>query len=154
MEDDKEESFRNMTLKDKMLTIVGITLLIIFVIGVIFGFYFFGMAGIFELLGIYYESIWSLVVFVVSFFLLGLMIEIIFKAIYSLAVEKIAGKVKRLFTRLVMEVFANWLVLFTVDEVMRSITISFTSEILVAFLIAIFEFIFEEKKDVNHTKGI
>ena len=45
----KNDSFHEMTIKEKMATVVGIALLIIMVAGFIFGLYFFGMAGIFEL---------------------------------------------------------------------------------------------------------
>lgn len=60
-EEEMEESFRDMNVKGKIVTVVGIVLLIVFVIGFVFGLYFFGLVGVFEILGVHYESIWSLV---------------------------------------------------------------------------------------------
>jgi len=59
----------------------------------VLGIYFLVIAGVFELLGVQYESIWSMVVFVVSFFLLSIIIELFTKAIYELSVRNITGKI-------------------------------------------------------------
>ncbi|MDQ7862058.1 YrvL family regulatory protein [Peribacillus frigoritolerans] len=53
--------------------------------------------GFFELLGVQYESIWSLIVFVVSFFILGIIVELFSKAIFKLSVRIITGKIKIFF---------------------------------------------------------
>ena len=52
---EQEDSFRDKSLKDKTVTVVGVALLLIFVLGFLFGLYFFGLAGIFKLLGVQYE---------------------------------------------------------------------------------------------------
>ncbi|GGB40453.1 hypothetical protein GCM10011409_17460 [Lentibacillus populi] len=70
MSEHNDDSFRDMNMKQKIGTVVGVTLFIAVVSGFIIGIYLFGMAGIFELLGIQYTSVWSLIIFVVSFFIL------------------------------------------------------------------------------------
>jgi hypothetical protein len=44
-------------MKEKTAIVAGIALLIILVAGFVLGFYFFGMAGVLELLGVQYKSI-------------------------------------------------------------------------------------------------
>ncbi|SFM26357.1 Regulatory protein YrvL [Gracilibacillus orientalis] len=145
MSEDKNDSFRDMNKKEKAATIAGIALLIILVIGFVIGIFFFGLAGLFELLGVQYQSFWSLIGFVVSFFLLGLIAELFFKVIFKLTVRNITEKIKIVFFRFSFEFLSNWLVLFTVDEFMRSITLSLKAEIIIALLLAVLEIVFDDK---------
>ncbi|WP_075618587.1 YrvL family regulatory protein [Paenisporosarcina indica] len=147
MPESKNDSFRDMNIKEKIATVVGIALLIIMVAGFLFGLIFFGMAGVFELLGVQYKSSWSLVVFVISFFMLGIIVELFFKAIFMLSVRNITGKIKVFLIRISFEGTSNWLVLFIVDEFMESITLSFNTEIIIALLLAVLEIVFDDDKD-------
>ena len=150
--EEKEVSFRDRSIKGKIASIAGITLLIVLVIVFVFGFYFFGLAGIFELLGVQYESIWSLVIFIVGVLILSFFVELFSKAIYILLALKISGKIQRLLTRGSIETVSNWFVLFTVDEFMNSITISFQAEIIIALLIAVTEIAFDGDEDKEKTE--
>ncbi|TCT19966.1 regulatory protein YrvL [Melghiribacillus thermohalophilus] len=146
MSEHHDRSFRDMDLKTKIATIAGIVLLIIMAIGFVLGLFFFGFAGAFEILGVYYTSPWSLAVFVVGFFILSFMIELVFKVIFYVSVRNQSEPVKLLFTRIFVEVASNWLVLFIVDEMMKSITISLKAEIILALLLAVIETVFDGKK--------
>ncbi|QGH36281.1 hypothetical protein GI584_20525 [Gracilibacillus salitolerans] len=141
------DSFRDMNKKEKIITVFAIALLIFLVVGFIIGVFFFGLAGLFELLGVQYHSIWSLLGFVVSFFVLGVIVELFFKAFFKLTVRNMTGKIKIGFIRFSFEFLSNWLVLFTVDELMRSITLSLKAEIIVALLLAVLEIVFDSDKD-------
>ncbi|MEH7237946.1 YrvL family regulatory protein [Bacillus sp. JJ1562] len=145
MTEQKNDSFRDMNIKERIGTVVGIGLLIIGVVGFLFGFYFFGMAGVFELLGVQYTSSWSLVIFVVSFFILGVIVELFFNAIFNLSVRNITGKVKLFLIRISFEGMSKFLVLFIVDEFMKSITLSLVTEILIALVFAVLESVFDDK---------
>ncbi|MFE0505100.1 YrvL family regulatory protein [Peribacillus butanolivorans] len=149
MPENKNDSFRDMNIKEKMTTVAGIVFLIILVVGFVMGLYFFGLVGVFELLGVQYESIRSLVVFVVSFFILGIIVELFFKAIFELSVRNITGKIKVFFIRISFEGTSNLLVLFAVDEVMKSITLSLKTEIIIALLLAIIEIVFDDDKEIS-----
>lgn len=130
---------------EKTATVVVITLLIAMVVCLILGIYFFGMVGIFKLLGVQYSSIWSLVIFVVSFFILGIIVELFFKAIFELSFEHVPGN-GRLFLNIIFEAVSNWLILYTVDAFMTSITLSLEIEMIIALLIAILESVFDDDK--------
>ncbi|WMX56461.1 YrvL family regulatory protein [Peribacillus sp. R9-11] len=143
MPENKNDSFRDMNLKEKMATVTGLAFLIILVVGFVLGLYFF------ELFGVQYESIWSLIVFVVSFFILGIIVELFSKAIFKLSVRNITGKIKVFFIRISFEGTSNWLVLFAVDEFMKSITLSLKTEIIIALLLAIIEIVFDDDKEIS-----
>lgn len=147
MPEHKNDSFRNMNIKEKMATILGIALLIILAVGFVFGLFFFGLAGIFELLGVRYESIWSLVVFVINFIILGIIVELFSKVIFKLSVRNITGKRKVILIRAIIEGTSNWLVLFTVDELMTSIALSLKTEIIIALLLTVIEIVFDGDDD-------
>lgn len=147
MQEDKDDSFRNLNRKEKLVAVAGITLLISMVLGFVFGLYFFGMAGVFKVLGVQYESVWSLLIFVVSFFIVGIIVELFTKVIFKLSVRNIMGKTKVYIIRFIIVSTSNWLVLFTVDEFMSSITLSMNAEIIIALLLTVLEIAFDDKKD-------
>jgi hypothetical protein len=146
MADPNNDSFKNMTLKEKSITIIGITFLIILVIGFVFGIYSFGIVGVFKLLGINYHSNLALVIFVASFFLLGILVDLFFDALAKLAVERVTGTVIAFFIQMLIGFASNWLVLFTVDTFMESITLSLKTKLIVALLLALLEPLFDNKK--------
>lgn len=143
---EKKDSFREMNFKGKAVTVAGITLVIILVVGFVLGIYFFGMAGIFKLLGVQYESTWSLVVFVVSYFILGIIVELFSETMFKLSVRKITGEMWVSIIRISFEFTSNWLVLFTVDEFMQSMTLSWKTEIIITLVIALIEIAFDNHK--------
>ena len=153
MPESNDDSFRNMNKKEKIATVVGIALLILFVAGFIFGIYFFGLAGIFKVLGVQYDSVWSLAIFVVNLLVIGLIFEVFSKVIFKLSVRNMTGKAKVLVTRFLIEAITNWLVIFTVDELMRSITLSLQTEVIIALFIAALEIVFDDKYDKDKKKN-
>ncbi len=134
-----------MKIKEKLLIMIGVMILIIMAMGIVFGGYFFGLAGVFELLGVQYNSVWSLFVFVMGFFILGIFVELITKVIFVLSTRNIREKVYVLMIRLSLEFLSNWLVLFTVDELMKGITLSWKTEVMIALLLAVVERIFDKE---------
>ncbi|WP_052360704.1 YrvL family regulatory protein [Oceanobacillus manasiensis] len=104
----------------------------------------FGIAGVFNLLGVEYDTVWSLLLFVFAFYSLGIIVELFSKAIFKLTTLYIIGRFKVTITRVCIEFASNWLVLYIVDEFMSSITLSIKTEIIVALLIAILEIVFED----------
>ena len=147
MLEDKEESSADMTKKEKRITFILLTLLILFLAGFMLGLYFFGLVGVFELFGVEYDSLWSLVVFTVCLFAVGIFFEVFFKAIYMLSARKLAGKINLFFLRLSIEVTCNWMTVFTVDELMDSVTLSTQAEIFIAVLVALSEIAMDRDGD-------
>lgn len=141
----KNRSFREKNRLEKITTVLVITLLIAILVCLVLGIYFFGMVGIFKLFGVQYSSIWSLVIFVVSFFVLGVISELFFKAIFELFFEHVTGK-GRIFLNIIFEAISNWLILYIVDAFITSITLPLEIEMIIALLIAILESAFNDDK--------
>ncbi|WP_188456459.1 YrvL family regulatory protein [Virgibacillus oceani] len=144
--DNDDDTFHKMKIKEKTAVVAGIILLILLVGSFVLGIYFFGLAGIFELLDVHYKSVWSLIVFVISFFVLSVIAELFFKAVFVLSIRNITAKLYVFFIRISMKGSSNWLCLFTVDEFMKSITLSLKAEIICALLLAVLEIVFDDKE--------
>lgn len=137
-----------MNIKEKMATVAGLAFLFILVVGFVWGLYFFGLAGVFALLSVQYISIWSLVMFAGSFFILGIFVGLVSKVIFKVSVRNITGKINVFYIRISIKGISNWLVLFAVDEFMNSITLSLKTEIIIALLLAIIEIVFDGDKEM------
>ncbi|MBY0097784.1 YrvL family regulatory protein [Mesobacillus maritimus] len=140
-------SFRDMNFKDKVLAVTTILFLIVFSISFVLGIAYFGFAGIFSLLGVNYNSFYSLLIFVASYYLVGIITDIFSKAIVRVSSQFISGKWNLLFARMMIDCTVTWLLIFTIDEIMHSITIPFPIEILLAVLLFIIGVALEDKKD-------
>jgi hypothetical protein len=138
-------SFRNLNIKEKTVVVVGITLLILLVFGFIVGLYFFGFIGVFKVFGIEYQSMWSLVMFVVCFYILGLVADLFFDSMAKIAVQNVTSTVKVFSIKMLSGFASNWLVLMTVDSIMESITLSSLTKLIVALLLGVLEPVFGNK---------
>lgn len=146
-----DDSFRKKSLKQKIGTVLLLILFIAVVLSFIFGTYLFGMAGIFKLLGIQYTSVWSLIIFVVSFFIISSIVELFIKPISELITENITEKFTTLLIQFNFQSLSNGLCLFIVDAFMSSITLTLKTGIIVAILLTLLEMAFEEIKNKSES---
>ncbi|QOY34659.1 YrvL family regulatory protein [Anaerobacillus isosaccharinicus] len=143
---DDNSSFRDMNLIEKVIAVTAIIFLIVFSISFALGIVYFGFAGIFSLLGVKYDSFYSLLIFVLIYYIVGIITDIFSKAFVKISSQFISGKLNLFFTRMIIDCTFTWLLIFTIDEFMNSITIPFLIEILLALLLFIIEIAFEDKK--------
>lgn len=141
-----DDSFKNMNVKAKTATIIGFTLFIMLILSFVLGMFFFGFAGVFELLGVYYQSIWSLVIFVVSYFILGFFVDLFFGSVAALSVQNITEDVKAFVIQVIFGFVSNWIVLVTVDTLMESIILSQQTKLMLALLLGMLDAVFDNKK--------
>jgi hypothetical protein len=139
-------SFNEMNFFEKIIVVTALTLLVILSISIIIGCIFFGIAGFFSLFGVQYTSPYSLIGFVLFFFLFGFVLDLFSIAFIKLSSEYISGKYKLFITRIVIDYTFTWLALHTVDEFMNSITIPLTTEIVAVLLFFFIEVAFEVKE--------
>jgi len=132
-------------MKEKIKNIIGMALFIVFIMGIILGIYFLGMAGIFEILGVQYQSIWSLIIFVIGIFILGLPVDLVLGATADLSVEKVSGKITAFVIQFLFGFVTNWIVIFIVDAFMSSINLSPGAKLIVPLILTFFELIFSDK---------
>lgn len=133
---DKEKTFKEESVKVKIFIVLSMTFLIIASLTFVFGIYFFGMAGIVNILGIQYDSIWSLFWFCLFYFLLDSIFDVVKKA-FMLLLEHISAA--NLWTILTVHFLVNWALLSLLNLLMDSITISINAQLIAAAIIAVIE---------------
>ncbi|GLH62593.1 YrvL family regulatory protein [Parageobacillus sp. G301] len=152
---EKNESFRNLNFRDKLVVITAISLLITFALVVVIGSFFFGIFGFFKLIGVEYDSTKSLILFICLLFLLGTITDILSKILHVIIPMLGLRKWALLIITGLIDIFFSWITIYTVDELMHSITMPIMAELLFAFLLFMVEVaLFREKpksKSANKT---
>ncbi|KYG29226.1 YrvL family regulatory protein [Alkalihalobacillus trypoxylicola] len=138
MSDDRNTKELNISLK--ILIICLFVLLIAGTILFVFSLYYLGMAGLFTLLGISYDSLRSLFLFVILYFVLSFFGDILAKTILGLAIttNKIAEHKYMPFSFFVYFVI-NWAVISSLNFIMDSINIDWPALIVLSAFIAAVE---------------
>ena len=141
-------------MNEKVKDIIGMTLFAVFIIGILVGIYFLGIVGIFKILGVQYQSIWSLIIFVISVFILGLPVDLILGAIADLSVEKMKGKIIVFIVQFLFGLATNLIVIFTVDIFMESINLSLGAILAISLILTFLEWMFADKKDIQKESSV
>ncbi|MGE7186235.1 YrvL family regulatory protein [Peribacillus sp. NPDC006672] len=147
--DNDNDSFRDMNLFNKIFVVTALTFLVILYISFVLGSFFLGIAGFFSLFGVQYESLYSLLIFVLFFFFLGFIFDLFSIAFINLSSLYVLGKYKLFITRMVIDCTFTWLSLHTVDEFMNSIAIPVTTEISAVLLFFFIEIAFDDKEKIK-----
>ncbi|WP_258535707.1 regulatory YrvL family protein [Bacillus sp. 03113] len=145
MNKDDDCSFREMNFFNKLIVITALTLLVVLSISFVFVSIFFGIAGFFSLFGVQYESLYSLLLFVLVYFLIGFIFDLFSIAIIKISSQNLIGKYKLFFIRMAIDCTFSWFSLHTADEIMNNISIPLTTEILAVLLLFFVEIAFHDK---------
>src|SRR5699024_8052955 len=146
MKEDKnsqDDSFKQLNKKEKIATIIGILHLLILVGGFVLGIFFLGFAGMFRVLGVQYDSNGALILFVVLFFVIGFLFDFIFMVLANLTKRYMSDQRISFSITFLFNLVKNGLVIFLVDDLMRSITLSFTTKLILAFLLSMLDSILD-----------
>lgn len=136
-------------MKEKTKNIIGMTLFVIFIVGILMAIFFFGITGIFVLLGVQYQSVWSLIIFVISVFVLGFVVDLFMGVIAKLTVEKLSGRITSLVIEFLFGFATNWVVIMTVDTFMNSLTLSLGTKLILSLVLTFAELLFQDKKKIK-----
>jgi Regulatory protein YrvL len=150
---DPNRSFKQEPLSTKIFIIITMSLLVLSAIGFIIAVYYFGILGLFNILGIQYESLFSLLLFVLFYFLLGLIGDIVLKAFIILM--KAAGITSALPHNagvLLFSFLINWALISLINMLMDSIDIAFLTGIILALIISIIEMALDSLDDKKAKK--
>lgn len=128
-----------MNFKDKIIMVILMAILIIGAIALVGGLFFFGFAGLFYMIGIEYTSNVSLIIFVLSFLLIGFIVDLFFEGFAKFANEYVEGKWRKTVVFLCSSFAGNFLVLAIVDGFMASITISLQAKCILALFLALID---------------
>lgn len=141
-----------MKLWERGIVILAMTLLIIFAVLLVFGGIFFGLTGFFSLIGVTYESIGSLLLFVLYCLLVGIVFEIIEVVILILIRRtNLSNYYKWVWTALI-KMGLTWVTIHIVNELMSTVVLSGFAELLTALLIVCIDIAFDDDKKTD--KGV
>lgn len=126
-------------MKQKLNTIIGVSLLFVLIFIITAAIYIFGLAGIFKLLGIEYHSIWSFILFVVIFFSLASIIELFTDALIKIITANFEKNFAIFLLKFSMQTIVNVFCLLIVDLFMDSIAFTMSSALLVALIVSLLE---------------
>lgn len=147
MTEPNEDSFKNMNFKEKTATIIGISFLVILIISFVLGIFLFGFAGLFTLLGVHYQSIWSLLFFVIFFLTLGSIVDFFSDAIAKRSVIHISGSVTSFLLQMLIGSASSWITLMLLDANMINVVLSPVTKLIIALFLGLLEPVFDDKKE-------
>ncbi|MBE4909035.1 hypothetical protein IMZ08_13280 [Bacillus luteolus] len=135
--------------KDKVIVWSAMIFLFFVVISSVFSLYFFGILGVLHLTGVHYDSMVSMLIFVLLYVGISIITDVFSKlAKYTLS-EKITG-VRIILGRMVVDFFFSWLAIHLADELMSAINLSLNSELTLAIVLAIAEEAFRKPTQVKY----
>lgn len=137
--------FPTLNLSTKIIVIVSITLFILFALSVVFGAFFFGFTGLFQLLDVQYDSIKSLFLFLLYYFIISLITELFSKIVTLILVSYLKNKLFKILIPLCLDTVINWTIIHFIDESMNSITIPTWVEGIIVLLLALADLAFDDK---------
>ncbi|SMF90074.1 Regulatory protein YrvL [Paenibacillus uliginis N3/975] len=143
---DNKKPFKEETLRTKFFVITTVTLLIIGAIAFVIAAFYFGILGLFSLLGVEYNSFWSLLWFVLSYFLLAIIGDSIIKL--CVTIMRISEKWNHTQIKISFLIFSfliNWATISLLDELFNSIELKVLTEIILSLIIAILDLASETK---------
>lgn len=135
--------------REKIIIGVAMTLLVAVSIGIVFGGIIFGLAGFFSLIGVSYESIGSLLLFIFFCFLVGIFFEVIEQIIlFFITRANLPSKEQSVWIALI-KLILSWIVIHIVNEIMTTVVLSSLAEFLTALLIVSIDIVFDDKKEAH-----
>ena len=130
---------------DKIIAVTIVLLLVFVCITIIFGGIFFGITGFLNLFGVRYDSFSSLLLFILVYFLIGVLLDFISIALIRLATQNLVGKYKSFLTKMVIDCTFSWLAFHTADEIIDGINIQLKTEVLAVVFFYLVGLAFEDK---------
>ncbi|TKC14359.1 YrvL family regulatory protein [Robertmurraya kyonggiensis] len=152
MNEKEDKPFKEEPIGTKIFIITTISLLLIGAIAFAIAIYYFGILGLFNLLGVRYDSFGSLLWFVLLYFLVGIIFEIIVKAMHKLMIlAKIFRKDQLKIGIFALSFLGNWAVISLLSNLMHTIEIKALTQIVISVILAIIEIAIDDDPKGNST---
>ncbi len=128
---------------------IAISVMIVIVLAVLYAAYYFGLIGLFSLLGVQFESFKAISLFVLFYFLLGIVGDFVVLAFMALlaSIHQQSSVVLFVFT-----FFVNFSIVTIIDSFMASIALQWYTEIILAALLASLDTIFTDKIKIDQVE--
>ncbi|KXJ36437.1 hypothetical protein AX282_04240 [Bacillus spizizenii] len=140
---EQNEHSKDFNLRSKLIEIVSITFIVAIALVVIFGGYFFGIKGLFSILGVTYDSNQTLVLFILVCFAVGLIIDPLTKIISMILARSLSLKKTALFA-FILYFVSNFITICFADYYMQSIYIPDVLLVVISALMAFIELAFDD----------
>ncbi|OWV38125.1 hypothetical protein CE489_01250 [Bacillus spizizenii] len=142
-QNEQNEHSKDFNLRSKLIEIVSITFIVAIALVVIFGGYFFGIKGLFSILGVTYDSNQTLVLFILVCFAVGLIIDPLTKIISMILARSLSLKKTALFA-FILYFVSNFITICFADYYMQSIYIPDVLLVVISALMAFIELAFDQ----------
>lgn len=145
---EEEPKFSTLSKKSKIVIVTAILLLIILAISFVIGILFFMYVGIFELLGVQYDSWSSIMLFVFLAFLFDIIFTFVLifpKALIQFAFSKTA-KWKIAVLVSILQIALEIIALHTIDNIMESVTLTNAAEVVMALILFCMDKMFPSRR--------
>ncbi|WP_085992922.1 YrvL family regulatory protein [Oceanobacillus senegalensis] len=145
----RDHSFRKMRIGGKLVVVTSIGLLVMGAFLLVVAAYFFGFVGVFNVFNVQYESLGTLFLFLIFFFILGFFTNLFAQASIIISTAYYKEKKKIITLKIMFETLFLWLAIFIVDEMMVRITVPVETELIVSLILACSNLIFDGKKKIR-----
>ena len=137
-----DDSFKNKSLGTKIAIVAIISLMLVVALGFVIVAFYFGIVGLFNLLGVEYDSLLSLVWFTIYFTLLSVFGDIVIKMFIVLTnhSNKWSDNYKK-YSIVIYSFFVNWGIVSLLNQLMNSIHIHLLTQIIFSLIIAILDLV-------------
>src|SRR5699024_3889379 len=144
--EEEDEKFRDLNLSTKIVVIIALSLIILVAVTMLFGGFLLGFNGLFVLFGVQYDSFWSLVLYELCVFVIWSVVDLFAKVIITIRTQRMIGRYQKIITRMVIHIGFTWLMLYSIDEYMTTITVPLLTEIVAALLLFFLDYFFDDEK--------
>ncbi|MBD3109928.1 hypothetical protein IEO70_16435 [Bacillus sp. AGMB 02131] len=132
--------------KQKLISIILVTLFAGIACATIFGAFFFGIAGFLSLFNVQYTSLFALIKFVLCFFIIGFIMEPISRLMTLIISSKLSSKEKLPVIRMMFNCLFSWLSIYLADALVSGIDIPLMTEFLAVAVLYLAEIAFADKE--------
>lgn len=142
-----DNTFSDTKFSTKIMVFVSFSFVVLLALSFVLGLFFFSFAGIFRIFGTQYESVSSLLIFAVIYFMIAFVMDFVSIMLFRLLSPYLTGRYSQFFVRMISDCTFSLLSLYWVDEAMNSITIPFMTKLIIVLLLFMVEEAFEDWKN-------
>lgn len=129
-----------------------ITILAALSVAIVLGAFLFGMVGLFYLFGVKYDSVSSVLWFVLLFFIVGILSDVFANTLMKKITKIIKGKKSSMVLRNIIHVGFTFLTFYLVDWLVKGIDTGYLFELVAAILFVLLDWAFDSKEKENKQK--
>ena len=131
--------------KEKIITALILTFFIGAAVIGVFSLFFFTLGGLFVVLGVTFESYWSLLLFFVLLFAIGFFTELFFNGFTRFAFDFVNNKWEAMIVQGLISFSDSLICLFIVDWIVSTVSLTIQAKLIVALFLMFVELVIDKK---------